>query len=106
MASANVNETRIDSSALTELTQLTGLYVANGDLFYYNGYRVMLTNKPNTEWKALFKCINSVSLYTKIENMRSKVINRDAFFIVASDYNQTSFKVAFENGELVQCYKI
>ena len=96
----------IDSSALAELTAKTGLYVANGQLYYANGYNVMLTNKPNTTWKALYQCINGASLYTKIENMRSRFIKRDAFFVVAADYSQTSFKVAVENGELVECYKI
>lgn len=106
MASANVENRGINSSALTELTAKTGIYVANSTLYYANGQRVMLTNKPNTEWKALFKCVNGVSLYTNIENMRSNHINRDAFFITASDYDRTSFKVTFENDELVQCYKI
>ena len=76
MASANVENRGIDYSALLELTQKTGLYVACGTLFYVTGYRVMLNNKPDTEWKALFKTVHGVDLWTTIENMRSKQISR------------------------------
>ena len=95
----------IDSNILSELTQKTGLYVANNTLYYANGYSVMLGNEPNTEWRALFKTVNGVDLWTTIENIQSKYINRQVFFIQASDYDRTRFKIAFENNKLVQCYK-
>ena len=101
-ANSNVN---IDYTALLELTQKTGLYVSCGTLFYVTGYRVMLNNEPNTEWKALFKTVNGVDLWTNIENIQSKYVNRQVFFVTASDYDQTRFKITFENDELVQCYK-
>lgn len=85
------------------LTQKTGMYVSCGTLFYKNGYRVMMNNEPNTEFKFYNKTENGVDLYTNVENIKSKFINRDAFMITASD--KTNFKVTFENDKLVQCYQ-
>ena len=102
MASNNAPN-KIDYVALLQLTQKTGMYVACGTLFYKNGYRVMMNNKPNTKFKFYNETLNGVDTYTNVENIKSKYINRDSFLIIASD--KTNFKVTFEDDELVQCYR-
>lgn len=93
----------VNYNDLLLLTSITGLFVSCGTLFYVNGYKVMMNNEPNTEFKAYHSTINGVDQYTKIENIKSKHTNREAFLITAID--NSTFKVAFENDELVQCYK-
>tara|TARA_R110002051_G_scaffold286191_1_gene348639 strand:+ start:110 stop:424 length:315 start_codon:yes stop_codon:yes gene_type:complete len=93
----------IDNASVLLLTKFTGITIANGRLYYKNGYPVMLNNEPNTKFKSYFKTKHRIDFYTEIENIKSAITSRNAFLITA--LNGFTFKIAFENNELVQCYK-
>ena len=98
------NSINIKYPDLLLLTSKTGLFVSCGTLFYSNGYRVMMNNEPNSEFKFYNGTKRGQDLYTNIEHMRSKYTDSETFFVTTFD--KLSFKVKFENSELVQCYKI
>lgn len=92
----------INNESVLLLTKFTGITIANGRLYYKNGYPVMLNNKPNTKFKAYFKTKHRIDFYTEIMNL-VQTTTRNVFVITA--YNGFTFEIIFENSKLVQCFK-
>ena len=94
------SSTGINPASINALQEFTGIRIANGRLYYSNGYEVMLNNKPNSKWSAYYNTIRKCDEYTDIENVT--LGTQVTFFIRA--FNSFKFIVVFKDNKLVQCY--